>query len=218
MSNLLPAIRHNIGELLFERRYGTQTNGRWNFDEFNVAGDERVYYIASNWLTLRRVLSQRDVSTDDVFLDLGAGMGRMVLEAARYRFRRVIGVEPVTELCDIARANVAKTRQRLRCRDIELVCSDVLEYQIPRDVTVVFLNNPFRGQIFAQVIDGLLTSVDDNPRRVRIIYANPVEDQTLLDTGRFIRQSTTALVPFRRPKPTFGSTSIYSIIPRPGAN
>lgn len=121
MSNLLPAVRRNIGELLFERRYGTQTNGRWNFDEFNVAGDERVYYIASNWLTLRRVLSQRDVSRDDVFLDLGAGMGRMVLEAARYRFRKVIGVELVPELCDIARANLAKTRQRLRCRDIELV-------------------------------------------------------------------------------------------------
>ena len=53
----------------------------------------------------------REIRPDDVFIDLGSGMGRMVLEAARYPFKRVIGVELVEQLHDLARANLASTRQ-----------------------------------------------------------------------------------------------------------
>ena len=83
MGDLIRAARRNAAQLLFERRYGVQTSGRRYLEEFDQAGDERVYYVAANWLTLRRSLHQRDIRADDVFIDLGSGMGRMVLEAAR---------------------------------------------------------------------------------------------------------------------------------------
>ena len=50
----------------------------------------------------------------DVFLDLGAGKGRMLLAASRYPFRRVIGVELSDRLAAIARSNVAAFRLRAR--------------------------------------------------------------------------------------------------------
>lgn len=58
-----------------------------------------------------------------------------------------------------------------------------MDYEIPDDVTVVFMNNPVQGENFAAVVKQLLNSCDRRPRP-RIIYANPREEPTLLSTGR----------------------------------
>ncbi|MFF5210359.1 methyltransferase domain-containing protein [Streptosporangium sp. NPDC000396] len=211
-------LRRTTGQLLFERRYGVRTAEVVSLDELGLVHEERVYYSAANWRTLRRTLPRRDVGEHDVFIDLGSGMGRMVLEAAsQYPFKKVIGVELSERLTDIARKNITGTRLRLRCKDIDLVRSDVLEYEIPDDVTVVFLNNPFRGEIFTTVIKRLIATVDRNPRPVTVIYFNPVEEEFLLSTGRFHHLRT---VSQRRRTPQdspFGSIRVYAITERAGA-
>ncbi|MGV9777654.1 methyltransferase domain-containing protein [Streptosporangium sp. NPDC003464] len=212
-------LRRSSVQLLFERRYGVRTAEVVSLDEFGLGHQERVYYSAANWQTLRRTLPLRDVGEHDVFIDLGSGMGRMVLEAAsRYPFRKVIGVELSEQLNDIARENIANTRLRLRCADIDLVRSDVLEYEIPDDVSVVFLNNPFRGEIFAAAIEKLLATVDRNPRPVTVIYFNPVEEAFLLGTGRF-RHLRTVTRGRRAPEDDspFGTVRVYAITERAGA-
>lgn len=201
-------LRNNVGALLFERRYGVQTSGKVMLDKFGLAGADRVYYSPANWRTLRRSLRRQETTDSDVFIDLGSGMGRMVLEAARYPFRRVIGVELAKQLNDIARSNLDNTRLRLRCEQIELVQSDVLDYEIPSDVTIVFMNNPFRGTVFATVIENLIASVDRHPRPVRLIYGNPVEEAFLLGTGRFKRVRTVTQ-PRHKPGSPFGLIHVY---------
>ncbi len=214
MRQVLRGARRNLGQMVFERRYGVQTDGRTYLEELGVAASDRVYYVPSNWLTLHRALPRRDVDSDDVFIDLGSGKGRMVLAAAaRYPFKRVIGVELAEQLHEVARANVASGRLRLHCKDIVLVCSDVLDYEIPDDVTVVFLNNPFRGETFASVIKNLIASADRNPRRITVIYSNPIEEPALLGTGRFVRQRKRTITPLTRPKSAFGWTTTYSLVP-----
>lgn len=214
----LGGLRRGAGRLLFERRYGVRTADFVRLEELGLAHRDRVYYSPANWHTLRRTLPLRDVGEHDVFIDLGSGMGRMVLEAAsRYPFRRVIGVELSERLNDIARANVAGTRLRLRCRDIDLVRSDVLDYEIPDDVSVVFLNNPFRGDVFAEVVGRLVASVDRNPRPVTVIYFNPVEEAFLLSTGRFRHLRTVRRGRGRREDGPFGSTRVYAITAPSGA-
>src|SRR5947199_8350478 len=135
--------RRRAGSVMFERRYGVRTGGRIDLDDYGLAAADRSYYIASNWRNLRVVFRGQRIAVDDVFLDLGSGMGRMVLEAARLPFRRVIGVELAEDLHRIAEANVASYRGRLKCRNIELVHSDVLDYDIPDDVTYVYMFSPF---------------------------------------------------------------------------
>lgn len=150
----------------------------------------RQGYLPAGWMSLRRILPPREVTDHDVFVDFGSGMGRVVLQAARYPFRKVIGVEISQALHSIAQENIDHNRQRLRCPDVELVHADALEYELPDDVSVAFLYNPFRGEIFATVIERLLQSVERNPRLLRIIYVNPVEERLLLGTGR-IRHART---------------------------
>lgn len=105
------------------------------------------------------------------------------MQAATCPFRKVVGVEVSEALHGIARENIDRSRRRLRCTDIELVHADVQQYQPPDDVTVAFLYNPFQGEVFATVIERLLQSVERNPRPLRIIYVNPVEERLLLSTG-----------------------------------
>ncbi|MFJ2028472.1 methyltransferase domain-containing protein [Streptosporangium sp. NPDC087985] len=211
-------LRRTTGQLLFERRYGVRTSEVVGLEEFGLARQDRVYYSAANWQTLRRALPRRDVGEHDVFIDLGSGMGRMVLEAAaRYPFRKVIGVELSEELNDIARKNIADTRLRLRCEDVDLVQSDVLDYEIPDDVSVVFLNNPFRGETFATAIGKLIATVDRNPRAVTVIYFNPVEEEFLLRTGRFRHLRTVRLGRKTGQDGPFGSVRVYAITERADA-
>ncbi|MCE7005450.1 methyltransferase domain-containing protein [Kibdelosporangium philippinense] len=184
MKTTYARLRRTLGQLAYEKRYGVRTAELIELDQLGIAGEQRGYYVAASWRTLRRTLSRKEVTARDVFIDFGSGMGRMVLEAARFPFGKVIGVELSDELHEIAKDNVQRTRQRLHCRDIELVQTDVLEYEIPDDVSVVFFNNPFQGPVFTTVIERLVATLDRNPRELKIIYYNPVEEQTIMATGR----------------------------------
>lgn len=182
------AVMHASTRLLFERRLQAQTDGTIELADLGLPSEHRVHYLPSPWLTLPRVFRRSDINRDDVFIDFGCGMGRIVIEAAlHYPFSRVIGVEISQELGRIARENIERNRHRLSARQVDIVVSDVLEYQIPDDVTIAYFFNPFDGPIFAHVVRELLTSIDRAPRPLRIVYQNPVEEETLLSTGRIRR-------------------------------
>jgi SAM-dependent methyltransferase len=181
---LYVGARGTAGRLV-DRLYGIRTVGEVELAELGLDATDRSRYKASEWTTLRRILPRREVDPADVFVDFGSGLGRVVFQAARYRFHRVIGVELSEELNRVARQNVERNRHRLRCADVELVTADAVEYEIPDDVTVAYFANPFTGWVFTSVVGHLLDSVDRAPRRLRLIYRNPVEHDALLATGRF---------------------------------
>jgi SAM-dependent methyltransferase len=170
--------------LLFEDRLGVETSGRISSEDLGYTDERNTHYQPSRWRTLKRMLPKRTIGPDDVFLDLGSGMGRVVILAARYPFKRVLGVELSPELHEVAVRNLDAVRDRLVCRDVRLEQANALEYEIPDDVTVLFLYNPFHGEIFDAAIASLLRSADRKPRRIRIIYSNPVEHDRLMATGR----------------------------------
>ncbi len=177
-------LARGLVDRTLERRAGIRTSGRVSLEELGLSPTDRVHYEPAHWLALRRILSVREIDSDDVFIDLGSGMGRIVFQAAaRYPFRRVIGVEISDVLHAISIDNIARNRHRLRCTDVQLVCADALDYEISDDVTVVYLGNPFLGAVFSSVLDRLVDSVRRNPRRLRLIYANPVEEEMVLAAG-----------------------------------
>lgn len=55
-------------------------------------------------------------------------------------------------------------------------------------VTIAYFYNPFKVETFASVMDRLVTSVDRNPRRLRILYGNPVEHDAVIATARQARE------------------------------
>ena len=181
-----------------DRRYGLPRQAALNVDlsEVDLAAPGRVWYEPSPSFVLPRILRRDEVGPDDVFIDLGCGMGRVVFEAARrYPFRRVLGVEISADFASTARGNLERNLDRLRCRDFEIVTSDILEYELPDDVTIVYMHNPFRGEVFAAALRRILDSADRRPRRLRIVYLNPMEHEQLMATGRIreVRQGRRVL-------------------------
>lgn len=181
---VLRGVRRRATEFVLARRTGVRTDGILGHEELGLEDERLQPYEAAEWSTLRRALPRRSVSPDDVFVDLGSGMGRAVVMAAAYPFRRVIGVELSPRLHEIATANVEHGRFKRRCSEIELVNGDALTYELPPDASVVFLYNPFQGEVFAAAMRRLFASYDRAPRRLRIVYRNPVEHQALLSSGR----------------------------------
>jgi len=180
-----------VSTAVIDRILNVDTAQRVELAQLGLDAPDRVSYEPAGWRELRRILRPADISGDDVFLDLGSGKGRMILLAARYRFRKVIGVEIAEPLTAVARRNVASCRLRPRCGEIELVTADVLDYGIPDDVSVVYMFNPFRGAVFDAVVAQLIASVDRRPRRLLLIYRDGRNCERLTSTGRFrlVRES-----------------------------
>jgi predicted RNA methylase len=172
---------------LFERRIGVHSWG----DVYAYGGSQPHLYRGSSWLVLRELFANLEVAEDDVFVDMGSGMGRVLFMAARRPFRRVIGVEVDEELNEIAQQNIERNRHRLQCQNVEIVTADVFDWEIPEDVTVVYIFRPFRSQVFERVLDRLLDSIDRSPRKVRFVYNYcPVPDHRyIMSTGRATRVS-----------------------------
>lgn len=168
---------------LFERRLGVDTRGTLLLAEHD---DENRGYEAVSWWMLPRILRKLDLGPDEVFLDVGCGKGRAVLQAClTHHFTRVIGVDLSDTLLAVARDNVNRCSSRLRCSDVVLLRADAAQWTVPDDVTVVFLFNPFRGEVFDAFFMHLLESLERHPRRLRIIYQNPLDDQAIERSGRF---------------------------------
>ena len=114
-----------------------------------------------------------------IFVDVGAGMGRVVMLAARRAFRAVIGVEISPALAEIARENFATLHDAKRVvRDVKIVRADAAEYTLPRGDLVVFMYNPFHGPVLDAVIGRLRVLPD---RDVVLLYHTPV-DRAAIDT------------------------------------
>jgi SAM-dependent methyltransferase len=211
-SSLRLAFRrvHRATMRLVEQRYlGANTEAEiWPKE----LGYEYGMYKGSPWLVLREVFRSLEVAEDDVLVDVGSGMGRVVLMAARRPFRRVIGIERSSGLNQVAQGIVDRRRHRLACRDIELLSLDVLDWDVPDDLTVVYLFCPFPESVFEQLVARLLASLDRSPRPLRLIYDfSTVQDRDILmSTGRAQRIS------FRVPwylRSRFEEVSMFRLLP-----
>jgi SAM-dependent methyltransferase len=170
---------------VFERRLGVSTSGHVYIDDGTLTAD-RVFYQGCEWLPLRRMLRSLKPGPGDVFVDLGSGKGQALLVAAGFDYDRVLGIEMMPELVDLANDNLLRAASKLRCRDVRSERGDVLDWQMPDDVTTVFLYCPFNGEIFHQALGEVFASYDRKPRQLRIVYGYPWEHNWLVGTGRVV--------------------------------
>lgn len=108
-------------------------------------------------------------------IDVGAGMGRVVLHAARRPYRQIVGVEISPALLEVAKENRGSYRGELACKDIRLVRADAARFRFPSGDLVVYLYNPFRAEILVPVLGRLAGRSDE----VVIAYHTPVERATI---------------------------------------
>ncbi len=170
---------------LFDRLLGVSTRGIVVTDDriFND-GSDMCFYQDCQWLPVLRALRALKPTSSDVFVDLGSGKGRALLVAGFLPYLKAIGIERDEDLARDARQNIAAVRPRLRARQVESVTTDVLDWSVPPDVSVIFIYNSFIGQTFHAVLTRIFESYDRSPRDLHIVYDHPWEHDWLLSTGR----------------------------------
>jgi SAM-dependent methyltransferase len=120
------------------------------------------------------------------FVDLGSGKGRTLLMASEHPFRKVIGVELLPELHQIAVENLSRyTSESQKCKTLEAICSDAADFPFPVEPLVLYLFNPLPEPGLRRVIARLDRSLSDHPREVYVLYHNPLLER-VLSASRFL--------------------------------
>ncbi len=125
---------------------------------------------------------------DFTFLDLGSGKGRTLLMASDYPFRRIVGVELLPALHQIAQDNLSRYKNKSqKCFALEVICADATTLTMPDEPMVMYLFNPFPEAGLRRVMANLESSLRAHPRMVYVLYHNPLLE-TLLGENRILRK------------------------------
>lgn len=157
---------------------------------------------------LKRWLRKKPVAPiqEFAFLDLGAGMGRALLLASEYSFRKVVGVELNPVLAGMARRNLARWRAAGRVRTpAKIICGDAVSAPIPNGPCLIFLFNPFGASVMRRLLKRLALHYADQPNQLDLLYVNNEQDRvislqsgfTRLFVGRVLRSRTDAIADHR---------------------
>jgi hypothetical protein len=134
----------------------------------------------------RTVLDFRDFT----FIDLGSGKGRTLLMASDYPFRRIVGVELLPSLHQIAQQNLRQYKSEAqKCFTFESICADATAVPFPDEPLVIFLFNPFPESGMRHVLSNLEQSLRAHPRPVYVLYHNPLLEHVLSE-GAQLRKTT----------------------------
>jgi SAM-dependent methyltransferase len=161
-----------------------ETSGAVRLADVGLEHDGYHDYEPSGWRSLHRALQGLGVGPDDVFVDIGCGKGRVVAQAVRRPFRRVIGVDLSPELVAQARVLVEHTG-RSRCGEVEVVIGDATRWQVPDDATIVYVYNALSGDSLRAMLDRVAESEQRAPRRLLFLYVNPLSEADVLAHPRF---------------------------------
>src|SRR3974377_600359 len=122
------------------------------------------------------------------FIDLGSGKGRTLLMASDYPFRRIVGVELLPSLNEIAQQNLEKYHsESQRCCAIESICADATAFGLPAEPLVIYLFNPFPESGLRRTVANLEKSLTQHPRPIYVVYHNPQLESVLHEAGRLRR-------------------------------
>jgi SAM-dependent methyltransferase len=144
--------------------------------------------------SLEVVLDSLNISEKDALLDMGCGKGGAMITLAKYPFRRIDGVEICPSLIEIAQHNLG----RLNCLRGTITQCDAAEYTHFDAYNFLYMFNPFPAVVMDSVLQNLRPSLQRVPRKVTLIYNNPVCHDTVIAHGfRQVKQFDHTLPPFR---------------------
>jgi SAM-dependent methyltransferase len=147
------------------------------------------------------------------FVDLGSGKGRTLLMASEYPFLRIVGVELLPALHQIAQENLARYKsESQKCFALEAVCGDAANFSLPAEPLVLYLFNPLPESGLRRVMANLDSSLRAHPRAVYVLYHNPLLEQVLVGSAVLTKLGGTpqySIYAFRETASSGRSTNIH---------
>lgn len=206
LTETLRLIPKNLAEVLrgflnrrFDTKYRIETAGVVYQSNLTCEGNNQqhaVWYEPTPIKTLKAIFATLPTDLSKfTFVDFGSGKGRAILYASTYGFRRIIGVEFALELHHSAKQNIRSYRNlRQKCFDVESVCTDAAQFELPPGPCVLYFFHPFREEVMRQVLAHIERSYRAHPRKLILLYYHPQMSHVLESAG-FLRKSAEPTMP-----------------------
>lgn len=169
-----------------EKKYGIDTTGA---DELRTLEDKGIdishatIYMPASYDLLENFFSRINLKEYHHFVDIGCGKGRAICVAASFGAKKITGVELSKDLCVSAKENLQKTKEKYPDFIYDVYNNDAFYFKIEKDVDCIFMFNPFDETIMSGVLENIEASLQKNPRKITVIYINPLQKHLFLESG-----------------------------------
>jgi len=179
----LDVIASRLADYIFDLRFGIDTVECIELENLQIQRENKERgqrYQPTGILPFKKLMRILNLPPGCVLVDFGSGKGRVLLMAAQYNVKKVVGIEFSTELCKIAMANIEKFRQKVNVApQIDLMEGDVSEYIFKDDENVFYFFHPFDKLIMGKVIENIANSLVRKPRQAWLVYYLPVHREII---------------------------------------
>lgn len=174
-------------ELKGEKKYGINTTSANDLSEFQIKGNQLVHateYMPVNYFTIEHVFDHLPQNAKQgIFLDIGCGKGRALCVAATYGFTKLYGIDFAKQLIEESEKNLALIKNRYPSLQYELSWSDISTLEINKDVSAIFLFNPFDEVLMKKIIQKTDKSLQQYPRDLYVLYCSPRHEELFFAAG-----------------------------------
>ncbi len=169
-----------------EKKYGIQTTGADELKHLEAIGidiSHATVYMPVSYDLLERFFVRAGIKQFHHLLDIGCGKGRAMCVAAAFGVNKVSGTELSRKLYREAISNLEITKNKFPDLQYEVFNNDAFWYEIEDDVDCIFMFNPFDDVIMSGVMENIETSLENNPRKITVIYINPLQKHLFIKQG-----------------------------------
>jgi len=131
-------------------------------------GEEFIEYIPTPYFLLNKSFKKININISDIsIVDFGSGAGRVLEFFLDKNIKLAKGVEISKNLVNIAELNLSKFD------NVTVFNIDAQEYEITEEDNLFFLYDPFGTETLKKIIKNINTSLEENSRKINIIYISP---------------------------------------------
>lgn len=163
-----------------EKRKGIDFTQMASISELNLPQNSWGYETSGN-IYLKKVINTFNISQEDSILDIGSGKGHVLKVLNKYSFKKVDGIEFSQYLSKVAIRNF----EILNIKKIKIYNTNAAIFSNYKEYNFYYLFNPFHSEIMKEVITKIEESLITSPRKVIIIYKNPMCHENIVKSGIF---------------------------------
>jgi len=119
------------------------------------------------------------ITPSDSILDLGCGKGGAMITLAGWPFARIDGIELSPKMVKIGQRNL----RRLGCARGTIKLCDAAEFTDYDPYTFLYTFHAFNAPVTIRVLKNIQASLERLPRKLTLIYKNPVDHDLVVGAG-----------------------------------